>query len=810
MRKSHPLALRSPPPHNDAIGNNDGRDNGTSDEMEGADEMDIADHTRTVNESGDLGEFEGDYMPMDDEYQAEIDYEMYDGHEHGTPTIANSPHLSSGESSDNGDTGEASDEEEYPIPHASRRESRDPPRRHFKTTYHERMNGVPCDQNGVDLPPGSPTPPANNADLSSDDWSPFQNRVEFETAEFLYKRVQMSAKNIDTLMDLWGATLSQHDDEAPYANHKDMYNVIDHTKLGEVPWQSFTVKYKGPKPDHNVPPWMEDEHTVWFRDPHGVVKKMLANPDFKDEFDYAPLCEEDDNGKRRWKNFMSGDWVWNQAVEFIPCVLEDLMTLFMFQDIICGDPATEGSMLVPIIIGSDKTTVSVATGQNDFYPVYLSIGNVHNNVRRAHRNAVSVIAFLSMPKTDRKYASDPTFVKFRRQLFHSSLSTILASLRRGMTKPEVVRCPDGHFRRAIYDLACYIADYPEQALLANIVSGWCPKCAAMPIELDGGGLPRSREHTELVVKNLELGVLWNEYGLVGDIIVLRIKNRNGGDMFAPGEPHLRPRERINMIQNMIEDYLKRQKERDHHWEDGVDNPYQTRSVPFTERLFKEISPLATSAAALAPSQPLADRVIRAPRHFRLWVGRGGRMHLDRRLHVAPSTHVLDNYIRAEPLFPKRLDGLDKAELDEHAARVSERWKFDPDTVMANGDVGTDKEDRILLMTSSQSQIMRHQMRFLQDNDHAYLTTDPRLFLPDGNNYSMATMVMVDNRAWSSLHVRQWDGTQQHSKASSFAGTTFTTSTSSSTPTSASNTLSVSTITKRGAPGKPRPRRSPRR
>ncbi|TDL23130.1 hypothetical protein BD410DRAFT_721524 [Rickenella mellea] len=211
--------------------------------------------------------------------------------------------------------------------------------------------------------------------------------------------------------------------------------------------------------------------------------------------------------------------------------------------------------------------------------------------------------------------------------------------------------------------------------------------------------------------------------------VLRIKNRNGGDMFAPGEPHLRPRERINMIQNMIEDYLKRQKERDHHWEDGVDNPYQTRPVPFTERLFKEISPLATSTAALTPSQPPANRVIRAPQHFHLRVGRGDRMHLDRRLHVAPSKHVLDNYIRAEPLFPKRLDGLDKAELDEHAARVSERWKFDPDTVMANGD---DEEDRILL-DDFQPKIMRHQMGLLQDNDHAYLTTDPRLFLPDGNN-----------------------------------------------------------------------------
>jgi len=44
-----------------------------------------------------------------------------------------------------------------------------------------------------------------------------------------------------------------------------------------------------------------------------------------------------------------------------------------------------------------------------------------------------------------------------------------------MTIPEVVWCPDGHFRRAIYQLGPFIADYPEQVALAGIVQGWCPK-----------------------------------------------------------------------------------------------------------------------------------------------------------------------------------------------------------------------------------------------------------------------------------------------------------------------------------------------
>ena len=42
-------------------------------------------------------------------------------------------------------------------------------------------------------------------------------------------------------------------------------------------------------------------------------------------------------------------------------------------------------------------------------------------------------------------SNDVKFHKFRRQLLHSSLAKILKSLKPGMTTPEIVCCPDGHF-----------------------------------------------------------------------------------------------------------------------------------------------------------------------------------------------------------------------------------------------------------------------------------------------------------------------------------------------------------------------------
>jgi hypothetical protein len=56
-------------------------------------------------------------------------------------------------------------------------------------------------------------------------------------------------------------------------------------------------------------------------------------------------------------------------------------------------------MFVPVILGSDKMTVSVATGHTEYYPLYISNGNVHNNVCHAHCNAVTLLAFLAIPKS---------------------------------------------------------------------------------------------------------------------------------------------------------------------------------------------------------------------------------------------------------------------------------------------------------------------------------------------------------------------------------------------------------------------------
>ncbi|TRM55858.1 hypothetical protein BD626DRAFT_415265 [Schizophyllum amplum] len=364
----------------------------------------------------------------------------------------------------------------------------------------------PCDADGNPIPAHQPPEP-RHADTSSSDWAPYDSGIQFKIAEFLFKKVEMSQGDTTHLMDLWAAWNEHHFAQLglneedipppPFAHHRDLHSTIDGTTVGDVPWQTFEASFPvSDLPiDGSVPSWQTAKYPIWYRDPQEVVKSLLDNPDFDGEFDYVPFQEYDASGHRHYRDFFSGNWAYRQC-----------------------DIDSDGATFVPIILGSDKTTVSVATGNNEYYPLYLSIGNIHNNVRRAHRNGLIPIAFLAIPKSDRKHDNDIELKRFRHQLFHASLAAILQPLKSGMTVPEVLRCPDQHYRRCIYGIGPYIADYPEQVMLSGIVQGWCPKCTALPSDLDGKGGPRTQQFTDELVKLLDSKGLWEEYGINEHIV----------------------------------------------------------------------------------------------------------------------------------------------------------------------------------------------------------------------------------------------------------------------------------------------------
>ena len=71
----------------------------------------------------------------------------------------------------------------------------------------------------------------------------------------------------------------------------------------------------------------------------------------------------------------------------------------LLQDKITMDKSTDGAMFVLICSGSDKTTTTVGTGQQEYHPVYQSPGNLSNVARRSRGNALLPVAFLPIPKS---------------------------------------------------------------------------------------------------------------------------------------------------------------------------------------------------------------------------------------------------------------------------------------------------------------------------------------------------------------------------------------------------------------------------
>ncbi|KAF8875258.1 hypothetical protein CPB85DRAFT_1378657 [Mucidula mucida] len=361
--------------------------------------------------------------------------------------------------------------------------------RHHKT-FHPHLTGTPCDENGHDLPNGTPPPPPPPPINAQNPWAPFADQVAFRMANLLFKQMEASKADIDEIMECWSLSLMGTDRTGPFSDHDHLFNSIDAIPFGSAPWKCFQTA-DDPTLPPTAPSWMKERYQIWYRDPDVVIANMLSNPDFAGEFDTRPYVHLGADGKRRWSEFMSGNYSWNHATK-------------IYQD----DPTTKGAMYVPIIVGSDKTTVSVMTGNVEYHPLYAMIGNIHGGARRAHRNGVIPIGFLAIPKADRQYDGDVAYRNFKRQLYHESIASILRPLKPAMEVPVVRRCPDGHFRRVIYDLAAYIADYPEQVLLAGVVSGWCPKYVCSTVSIDC-------EYTEKLSDEFggEGTRLWDNWGI---------------------------------------------------------------------------------------------------------------------------------------------------------------------------------------------------------------------------------------------------------------------------------------------------------
>ena len=152
--------------------------------------------------------------------------------------------------------------------------------------------------------------------------------------------------------------------------------------------------------------------------------------------------------------------------------------------------------MLGVIGASDKTPLTVGTGSKEMHPFLISLANIKAGVRmKATSHAFALAAYLPIPKF--RNVSAPVQAALSARVFHIALSIITERLKKAEKTGHLMPGPDGDLRICHPVLASYIADLPEQRLIACVTQNRSPTSLATQAEFGEAtqSPPRTREYT---------------------------------------------------------------------------------------------------------------------------------------------------------------------------------------------------------------------------------------------------------------------------------------------------------------------------
>jgi hypothetical protein len=109
--------------------------------------------------------------------------------------------------------------------------------------------------------------------------------------------------------------------------------------------------------------WIEDHShifgTLYYRDISRCILFLLAHLPFEAHLDVELVRLADSENRRIYSEMNMGDWWWNMQ-----------------------DQLPAGATFVQVICASDKTHMTNFSGDDDAWPLYLTIGNIRKHIRR--------------------------------------------------------------------------------------------------------------------------------------------------------------------------------------------------------------------------------------------------------------------------------------------------------------------------------------------------------------------------------------------------------------------------------------------
>ncbi|KAG1765881.1 hypothetical protein EV702DRAFT_1204407 [Suillus placidus] len=147
------------------------------------------------------------------------------------------------------------------------------------------------------------------------------------------------------------------------------------------------------------------------------------------------------------------------------CVFTEWMTGDDAWDMQSAIPS--GATLLSTILSSDKTNITLLTGDCVAHPLLISLTNIHMKIRlKSSSNAFALTALLPVPKFIHRKKRMKGVLEDR--LMHQCLNIVLEPLKQAARLGIMLSDPIGRSHYCFTPLASYIADTPEAMMLASV------------------------------------------------------------------------------------------------------------------------------------------------------------------------------------------------------------------------------------------------------------------------------------------------------------------------------------------------------